>query len=257
MLPQEYLAGHRARYLHPVRMYMFISFVFFIILFTFFSSNTVKVVPEDNVAAAIDSSRAKNIRTNLAPGNEKKGQARKHKSIPTAAEYEVQQSKLPEEKKDGKYLHNFYKKMFTAIEEVRKEDSGLEEKIGEKFMHSLPQMFFVLLPLFAVLLYLLYIRQRHSYNYVAHAIFTVHYYCFVFFAWFMAMLLNLVPAVGSALVPIMILSMYFYLYKAMRKFYKQGRWKTIAKFIIFNSIFLVLMAVTSLVYLLISALAVA
>jgi len=40
-LPQEYLKGRRARYLHPIRMYVFSSAVFFISLFSMFNVENI------------------------------------------------------------------------------------------------------------------------------------------------------------------------------------------------------------------------
>jgi len=41
-LSQEYLAGRRARYLHPIRMYLFISFIFFLVFAMFFADRLDK-----------------------------------------------------------------------------------------------------------------------------------------------------------------------------------------------------------------------
>jgi hypothetical protein len=39
-LSKEYMAGRRASYLHPVKMYVFTSAIFFLLFFSFFSPNT-------------------------------------------------------------------------------------------------------------------------------------------------------------------------------------------------------------------------
>lgn len=39
-LPKEYIAGRRARYLHPIRMYVFSSALFFLIFFSLFKPNS-------------------------------------------------------------------------------------------------------------------------------------------------------------------------------------------------------------------------
>ncbi|MFD0765066.1 DUF3667 domain-containing protein [Mucilaginibacter lutimaris] len=44
-LTTEYIAGHRAQYLHPVKMYIFISLIFFVL---FFKSNGEKDIIKDN-----------------------------------------------------------------------------------------------------------------------------------------------------------------------------------------------------------------
>ncbi|MEO5499841.1 MAG: hypothetical protein ABIR31_00240, partial [Ginsengibacter sp.] len=93
------------------------------------------------------------------------------------------------------------------------------------------------LPLVTMLLQLLYIRHK-EYFYVSHAIFIIHYYVFIFIAmmagigvsemqdtlgWRWLGYLNL----GVSL------AVLWYLYKAMRNFYSQSRWKTISKYLLF------------------------
>ncbi len=43
-LPQEYLRGRRTAYLHPIRMYVFTSAIFFLILFSFYQKASESVV---------------------------------------------------------------------------------------------------------------------------------------------------------------------------------------------------------------------
>jgi hypothetical protein len=104
------------------------------------------------------------------------------------------------------------------------------------FLHSLPQIFFILLPIFAFILKLLYIRRKEFY-YVNHGIFSIHFYIF----WFISMLIlfglgELNAKLGWGLITfIQVLigfGILFYLYKAMRNFYRQRRAKTVFKFMI-------------------------
>ena len=103
-------------------------------------------------------------------------------------------------------------------------------------LHSLPQIFFILLPIFAFILKLLYIRRKEFY-YVNHGIFSIHFYIF----WFISMLIlfglgELNAKLNWGLITfIQVLigfGIFFYLYKAMRNFYRQRRAKTIFKFMI-------------------------
>ena len=54
----------------------------------------------------------------------------------------------------------------------------IRDMIG-KFLHNSPKVLFISLPLFAVLLKLLYVRRKQFY-YVDHGIFAVHLYIFSF-----------------------------------------------------------------------------
>ena len=100
-------------------------------------------------------------------------------------------------------------------------------------MHSLPQMLFVLLPLFAFILKLIYIRRKQFY-YVDHIIFTIHLYVFIFLVMLVTFGISKMRSLLhwdwlSFLSAIFVLSIFFYFYKALRNFYKQRRAKTILK----------------------------
>ena len=115
----------------------------------------------------------------------------------------------------------------------------------DKIMHSLPQMLFVSLPFFALLLKWLYFRNK-SLFYVDHLVFTVHFYIFSFFAMFIMYAITKINnqfdfGFLRLINFLLFLGMLFYEYKAMRKFYMQGRGKTIAKFLLLNLSFIVFM----------------
>ena len=104
-------------------------------------------------------------------------------------------------------------------------------------------MFFILLPLFAFILKLLYIRRK-NYYYVDHIIFSIHFYIFAFII--MLLLFGLGKLNNElnwtfidAVEVILGFGIFFYLYKAMRKFYGQRRGKTISKFLILCFLLLV------------------
>jgi len=109
-------------------------------------------------------------------------------------------------------------------------------------------MFFIILPLFALVLYLLYIRRRKQYNYVAHAIFTVHYYCLVFIGFFFILLITLNKIIDIVAEPLLFFAILIYLYVAMLKFYKQGWFKTLIKYILLNIVVFCLILVVTIFY---------
>jgi len=103
-------------------------------------------------------------------------------------------------------------------------------------LHSLPQIFFILLPIFALILKLLYIRRK-DYYYVNHGIFSIHFYIFSFITLLILFglgeLNNKLDWKLITFIQVLIgLGIFFYLYKAMRNFYRQRRAKTVFKFTI-------------------------
>jgi len=103
-------------------------------------------------------------------------------------------------------------------------------------MHNWPKVLFISLPLFALLLKLLYFRHKRFY-YVDHGIFTVHLYIFSFLILLIFFGANALKTVTGWvwldwLILLIVLYPFFYYYKAMRRFYAQSRGKTILKYII-------------------------
>jgi len=138
--------------------------------------------------------------------------------------------------KDGWIKKKLIYKQIELNEKYNRSGSQLFTVFFNALIHRLPQMLFISLPLLALLLKLLYKRQRQFY-FVSHGIFCIHLYIFIFidivliiafkelYGWshwgifnFMASLLGFAAFV--------------YTYKAMRNFYQQGRAKTILKFLL-------------------------
>ena len=157
------------------------------------------------------------------------------------AEYELRQAKLPAEKKDG-WIKRYYRLKKIDIDHKYGNDSGAMIKaILTKFIHTFPQLLFVSLPLFALLLRLMYHRKKDVY-YAGHIIYSIHLYCAMFVLIFLYICLNkleVVPYFGwvDFLVSLLALYMFWYFYKSLRNFYQQRRAKTILKFflLIFSS----------------------
>jgi len=250
-LSAEYIKGRRASYLNPIRMYLFISFIFFFALFAFPGSNT-HVVKQP---VAKDKLNKINYSVNMGDESPVKiitdtinTYAKSKNTVETLAEYKAQQDSLPPSKRDGAIEHFFAVKAFSLSDALASGDKEYLHRAKEKFFHLLPQMFYVILPFFAFFLYLLYIRRRKEYNYVAHAIFTVHFYCFVFIAWLAMRLVGLIPFAGRLLELAILIYIWIYLFRAMRNFYKQGGGKTFLKFILLDISTTILLAVLSVIY---------
>ena len=95
-------------------------------------------------------------------------------------------------------------------------------------------MLFYLLPIFALLLKLLYVRRDYFYS--EHLVYSIYYYNFFYLAGSVQMLLNLVPGISdwTSLIGLWI---YFYMLFGMKRMYKQSWRKTIFKFILFSIAF--------------------
>src|SRR5690606_22320569 len=111
------------------------------------------------------------------------------------------------------------------------------EKEPGRFVNStiskLPFVVFFFMPVFTVFVWLVYIRKK--YTYTDHLIFSFHNQSLLFILLILSLILDTIFNIGSACIFIIIFGIY--LYKAMRKFYGQGRFKTIVKYLFLNTIF--------------------
>lgn len=255
-LSAEYKAGRRASYLNPVRLYVFTSFIFFLIFFSVthiptlsgkdkkFNDKTVAEIEklDDTEFAALTkelnhgkpmtrqefkiySDTVKLGKVRFAGGN--------YKSI---AEYDslIKTGKV----KDGYVARLFAHRNIELQEKYKGDGNQIIAAYINQLVHSFPQMLFISLPLFALVLKLLYLRRK-DYYYVSHTIFTIHYYVFTFIVMLAVLFLSQINhhlnwTFISILEVLLSLLIFFYLYKAMRNFYRQGRGKTILKFLLLN-----------------------
>jgi len=292
-LAREYTVGRRASYLNPIRLYVFTSAFFFLIFFSLYTSTEHDFVQDemtyteakesllaskkvllDKLSTAKDttaqnkfSKRIKNIDSDLATLEKDTTQVDNIRSIKTTnfgiisfvknyrsvAHYDSVQNALPGSQRDGWVTNKIFKKLIIAREKYKGDAKEVDNAVYHKFQHNFPQLLFLSLPFFALILKLLYIRRKQFY-YVNHAIFTIYLYCAFFILLLIIFGINQLKAmhylgIYNWLVAFLITWMVIYLYKAMRNFYQQRRAKTIVKFILLNFImFIVYIILMSLVF---------
>jgi hypothetical protein len=194
--------------------------------------NQLKYINEDIATIKADSSKAQAI----AERNKQTTYSNGIRYL-SYAQYDSIQRILPAEERDNFIERAGMKEEFSLIGKYGNENVATKI-VTEKFLHTFPQLFFVSLPLFALVLQLLYVRRKAFY-YVNHLIFTLHLYC----AMFLMMLVEVSVSTLSDmphfawvdwLMWLIAICMFVYSYKALHNFYGQKRWKTILKFILLN-----------------------
>jgi hypothetical protein len=272
-LSKEYVRGKRASYLHPIRMYVFSSAIFFLLFFSFFAKNRGNVnnaeKPMDSAQRAVyiksleDSLQknkndtvllvklmvAKDTTKPLLPEKDKNGfhigiTNRDYKSF---GEYDSIQKTLLPDQRDNWLERRVNKKAIDLDNKFRDNPEEAGRKLLDSVLHRLPYMLFISLPLFALILKLVYIRRKQFYYY-EHGVFTIHLYVFSFIVLMVAFALDELSRVrGWGFIDIfewlLFFSMFFYLYKAMRKFYGQRRGKTFIKFLLVSLFSFIMMLV--------------
>lgn len=342
-LSREYMAGRRASYLNPIRLYVFTSAIFFIILFSLkkpeemikdtdkketakglaqLKERQVKLTKE--IAEETDEDDREDLRASLRNANIEVAMIRRlygdstkktfsktelgdlllqaygdslakngisladrnritkmMKAInnPTSGsnffglhqgdfknveEYDSSERALAPELRDGWLKRTVMRRMILLDESYREDPRRFKEHLVENVFHSFPKILFVSLPIFAMILNILYFRHK-QYYYVDHGIFTIHVYCATFLLLLISMLLGRLEGVYDAgwfhtitniLIFLIVLYMLIYLYKAMRGFYKQRRAKTFVKYFIVCSVASVINLVLFLVFLMISVISI-
>ncbi|NJM25432.1 MAG: hypothetical protein HC859_08035 [Bacteroidia bacterium] len=145
----------------------------------------------------------------------------------TRAQYDSIQSTLPEADRDG-----WFKRMaqYRAIDLNNKYEGRKGEfskDFAELFTANAPKVFFFLLPIFALILKLLYVRRDFFYS--EHLVFTTNYYNFFYLAGSLVMLVGLIPYVGW-IKYFLVVWMVVYPLVGMKRMYNQGWFKTFVKF---------------------------
>ncbi len=144
-------------------------------------------------------------------------------------------SKALTELKHNKNWFNKY--LYHRAIKTNSIDENYGQELLEFIFNKLPFIIFFFLPLFALAIWVLYIRK--PFNYMEHLVFIFHTQTMFFILIGIAILIDQITKTGLAS-SIAMLIFLFYLYKAMRKFYNQGRIKTIVKFLLVNVLFFIL-----------------
>jgi hypothetical protein len=268
-LSTEYNAGRRESYYHPARMYVFISFVFFLVF-----AYTVSPAPETETQTELSRQQIEQLKKafanpgidsllNQLPVNPTDTSERILKNhtldsltrlypkravgvgavsfsgdfdYASVAAYDSAEMKKPASERDG-WLE---RKINIRMMELNKKYQGRWQSFGDDLTQllfdNISKIIFVLLPVFALLLKLLYVRRDFYYS--EHLVFSIYYYNFVYFAGSLQLLVG--HLTGSELLSSVIgLWIVVYLLFAMKRAYLQNWWKTIAKYLIFSFLFLV------------------
>jgi Protein of unknown function (DUF3667) len=222
-LTREFLAGRRARYLPPVRLYLVISVAFFLWASTTHDElRVVRITQPDHGP----------VQTALTPLDE----GTFGKPLPgESAEQHAERYCSSGINYDGPWRARIKPAAHRACVRFVL-DKG--RSLGEVFLHNVPRAMFIFLPLLAGAMTLMYWWPRHYY--IEHLLLLVHNHAFIF-------LLLLLAGVASALLPPLSgwiaagVTAYiaWYAYRSMRVVYGQGRGLTLGKLVVLSFFYLV------------------
>jgi len=257
-LSKLYVSGKRVCFIHPIRLYIFISIVFFLVIL---SQKKEKNKEEEQTTTAVLTEKEKDASEKLEKlekelENPALSQAKKdslalvmvkriksdfykpndftinslwvNKGDTSVLAYENRQKKLSSKQKD-----NFIKHYIVRRSLELKQYPDAKEKIKEEILHNVPKMMFILLPLFALILKLVYFRSKKYYY--EHLIYSFHVHSAVFLSflilgalqWFFHLFYDISNILGF----IWSIYMLWYIYRSLRTFYGSKRWVTTAKIV--------------------------
>ena len=269
-LAEEYNVGRRESFYHPARMYVFISFVFFLLYFSLpdkdqinastvskskmdLTEDDLKEINEDLKKGKLDSIlRAipgqDSTLNAISPGimdsiNKKAKQKKKWNGInwglqkaeyKSVQAYDSAQQLKPEKDRDGWMKRRLMSRVIVLNQKYKDDGTGFAKDFGSAFKDNFSKVLFYLLPIFALLLKLLYVRRDFFYS--EHLVFSIYYYNFFYLAGCLQMLVTLIPGMDW-LGNVIGLWIFFYLMFAMKRMYQQSWRKTIFKFFVFSFMF--------------------
>lgn len=239
-LTKEYVSGRRASYLNPIKMYVFLSIVFFSLFFISGQKNERGVKIQSPGTPIFEEQKVSSGGVQLNFGNSEillndEGSEDARPLVwdgirySDLAAYRARQDSLTNKMRDGVVKQWFVVKIFKINEKMGNLGSFWEE-VSDNFMHNLPKLAFILLPFIALWIKLLYVRGNVTY--LQHLIFTIQWYNFNFVLGILVMLLAFIPSFEiSELWQMLVIMIYVCL--AMKTFYAQSWRKTIVKALLF------------------------
>jgi hypothetical protein len=194
-LTRAYLAGQRKRFSSPIRLFLVASFLAFV------------------VAPLRSSTSAENQRQ-MTP---------------------EQRTELAQTAEKLRHRGLFGRMMAKQVERLSTEDPrAFNARLQQSFFSAMTKVAFALLPAFALLLKLFYLRSRRFY--AEHLVFSIHLHSFAFFVTAIGAL------IGIGMVQLVLtLAIVVYTVSALRRVYGQGWGLTIAKSIGLGLSYLVLL----------------
>jgi hypothetical protein len=263
-LTNEFLAGKRVRYVNPLRLYLLASILFF-----FAVNYGTKGIHFD--ASKLDSKDRAELEadlknTDLPPEARQKLEELLRESSPSPAPSPVTNepspSPVPEDDQQKQKFGKIGERPFVVFDQNKSStpferwiEARAKEKMGEKgtkmglfistLFSNLPYMMLCCIPLFALVLKVLYIRRRIFY--IDHLIYALHIHTF-FYVGIMLIVLatigllhSLPDAVAGWLIALLWIAFVTQIFLSIRYVYRQGWFFSIFKFLFGGFVYLMVL----------------
>jgi hypothetical protein len=232
-LTREFLRQRVSPYVQPFRLYLVTSLIFFLMVALRAGPGELEVSDRaelDSVRAVVQDS----IAARTARGE-----------VPTAGRVGVSFDPFQENWADNvtvnlgnEALNNLVRARLQALGRLPGDEAL--SRILRGFVENTPKVMFLLLPFYALILKLLYMRSKRFY--VEHFIFALHGHAFAFSLFVVLMLAALVPGERfdnwmGMLIGVSLLWLMMYYWVALRRVYQQGWFKTTVKWLLLGQMY--------------------
>ena len=251
-LTNEFVRGRRVRYLHPVRLYLLASILFFFVVNWW--AKTIHMDPstmsEEQKSEAVEAVQAADLPE--AVRNRVEAALQGSSTIPGLP---VEPDGTPAPKARDRAFLRFDTPNENASPFAKWLEGRAKEKMGEHgtkmelfvktLVSNLPYMVLCCIPLFALVLKLLYIRRRIFY--IDHLVYALHIHSFAYVA---LVLIGFITILANRAMPgwlagwviaLLWITFAVQIFLSIRRVYRQGWIKSFIKFWLGGAVYLVIL----------------
>jgi uncharacterized protein DUF3667 len=268
-LTNEFLAGRRVRYLHPLRLYLLASILFFFVVNHWAKSLHVdpsQLSAKDRAEIEADISTDKDVPPEARAKIEKALQlksptpapAPQDAASPVASAVEEPKKKESETKNQGDFgpllqmgsdepSNSLGKWLMNRAKEKMGEHGTKMGLFIATLFNNLPYMMLACIPLFAFVLKILYIRRRVFY--VDHLVYALHIHSFAYLAIMLIVLITIglnrsIPGtLAGWIIAALWITFAVQVFLSIRRVYRQGWFFTVFKFFLGGFAYLIVLAI--------------
>jgi Protein of unknown function (DUF3667) len=247
-LTKDYIEGKRTKYVSPIRLYLTFSFLYFFLLSFQIPVTKKTITAQINLSDEIDN-QAQNIIDTL-PQKKKKGNLtifdiNIQRALILKKKYNISEDQILDSLKVSKTIINK-----IVLQQGIKIGNSTQSEVIKSLLDKVPILMFLLMPMFAGMLKLVYIRRKRFF--IEHLVLTLHLHSFLYFILSLGFILAYISKKSEITVSndvLNILAFWFLIYIIVSffKVYKQGFFKTFIKlfflflmYVILLSLFLLL-----------------
>jgi hypothetical protein len=268
-LTNQFLAGRRVRYVHPLRLYLLVSILFFFVINYWAKSLHIdpsKLSAEDRAEIAADPDIPPGVKAQIERAIDAKGLTQPEAQTspspeaavppqPSASASPPPSATSPTPAGDFGPLVQFDKPPSDPIEKWLEQRA--KEKMGEHgskmalfiatLFSNLPYMMLCCIPLFAFVLKVLYLRKRIFY--IDHLVYALHIHSFAYLAIMLIVFITiglnrLIPGTFAGwIIAALWITFAVQVFLSIRRVYRQGWFFTVFKFFLGGIAYLFVLAI--------------